>query len=264
MFFSRIAQAVSNNRLFRRLALELRDAKQRTAFRRFRDLNAYEKRILSQNGEDGIISELFSRIPHERRFVEIGVEDGAQCNTALLARHYGWTGVMIEADAQMFERLQTAFASFPVTCLNLFVSRENIAAALNAAGVPSRFDLLSIDIDGNDYYVWEALEEYEPSVVILEYNASFGPRASKTIAYNPAHTWRKDRYYGASLTALQRLGKRLGYALIGTDRRGVNSFFVRKDLLGLCGFPERDAADAWRQNPLISLLPQGSGALIEP
>ena len=170
---------------------------------------------------------------------------------------------MIEADTQMFERLRVKFAQLQVTCLNLFVSRENIAAALKAAGVPRKFDLLSLDIDGNDYYVWEALREYDPSVVVLEYNSTFGPRASKTIEYNPEHIWQKDRYYGASLTALQKLGRRLGYALIGTDRRGVNSFFIRRDLLGLCGFPERDAAEVWRRNALISLLPPGSGPLIE-
>lgn len=261
---NRLARAVSRNAAFRRAAEWARDRKQRLALHRFKDLNAYERRVLSQNGEDGILAEIFSRLPHARFFVEIGVEDGSQCNTALLAAHYGWQGVMIEADETMFGRLAARYAGLPVTCLNMFVNRENIDAALHDAGVPRSLDLLSIDIDGNDYYVWEATAAFSPSVVVIEYNATFGPHASKTIAYDPAHVWRKDRYYGASLAALTKLGARLGYALIGTDRRGINAFFVRRDLLAACGFPEKTPRDAWRPNRLIGLLPKGSGTFFEP
>ncbi|HEY6325521.1 MAG TPA: hypothetical protein VIW73_03255 [Candidatus Cybelea sp.] len=220
--------------------------------------------MLSQNGEDGILAELFARIPHHRYFVEIGVEDGEQCNAALLARRYGWRGVMIEADDACFERLSTTYASLPVTCVQLLVDRENVGAAFDAAGVPRSLDLLSIDIDGNDYYVWEALRSFSPSVVVIEYNASFGPRKSVTIEYNPQHGWQRTRYYGASLTALAKLGARLGYGLIGTDRRGINAFFVRRDLLPICGFAEKAPQQSWRPNILIALLPKGSGRLVEP
>ena len=164
----------------------------------------------------------------------------------------------------MFARLQSTYGSVPVTCINDFVTRENIVSSLRGALVPEQLDLLSIDIDGNDYHVWEATQPFRPSVVIVEYNASFGPSASTTIAYNAKHTWRRDRYYGASLAALKKLGNRLGYALLGKDRRGINSFFVRRDLLEKCGFPEKTATEAWRPNALIRLLPKGSGPLIEP
>jgi hypothetical protein len=105
---------------------------------------------------------------------------------------------------------------------------------------------------------------FSPSVVIIEYNASLGRTASKVIEYNASHVWRKDRYYGASLSALATLGKRLGYALIGTDRRGVNAFFVRRDLMPVCAFPERAAHEAWRPNLLVGLLPEGSSGFFEP
>jgi hypothetical protein len=259
-----LAQAVSKNAVFREVSLRARNAKQGAALRNMHNLNTYERRVFSQNGEDGIIAELFSRIPHNRYFLEIGVEDGQQCNAALLARHYGWQGLMIEADRRMYERLQENYGSLPVSPLELQVTRENIVPALEKLGIPKALDLLCIDIDGNDYYVWEALGGYAASVVVIEYNASLGREASKTIAYNPAHVWGKDRYYGASLTALAKLGSRLGYALIGTERRGINAFFVRRDWLPVCGFVEKSASEVWRPNVIGRLLPEGSGVFFEP
>jgi hypothetical protein len=262
--FSRLAQAISKNAAFRATALWARNAKQTRALARMGNLNAFERRVFSQNGEDGIIAELFARIPNNRFFVEIGVEDGEQCNTSLLARCYGWKGVMIEADGVMFERLKRRYATLPVAALNLLVSRENIAPALEALAVPKTLDFLSIDIDGNDYYVWEALHSYRASIVVIEYNASFGRTASKTIAYDPSFVWSRTRFYGASLAALAKLGTKLGYALLGTDRRGINAFFVRRDLLGTSGFPEKSPREAWRPNVLVGFLPKGSGTSFEP
>jgi len=235
-WFNRFAQAVSRNRAFRAIALRARNAKQGRALALMGNLNAFERRVLSQNGEDGIIGELFARIPNSRFFVEIGVEDGEQCNTALLARYYGWKGLMVEADAAMFRHLQARYRPLPVDVLNLLVTRENIAQALESFNVPKALDLLCIDIDGNDYYVWEALGAYRPSVVVIEYNASFGSAASKTVAYDPQFVWDRTRSYGASITALAKLGHRLGSALVGADCRGINAFFVRRDLLGSAAF----------------------------
>ena len=262
---SRLARSASNNGTLRRISLAARDARRKAAIRDFSNINAFERRVYSQNGEDGIIGELFARIPGRKLFVEIGVEDGLQCNAALLSRHYGWKGVMVEADAECFRKLQRNYSTFSnVTCLRLLVDRENISPALSSLGIPKQLDLLCIDIDGNDYYVWDALKDYRASVVVIEYNATFGPEVSRTIAYDPSHFWQRTRYYGASLKALQRLGERLGYALLATDRRGINAFFVRRDLLATCGFPERTARQAWRPNRLGSLLPRGGGELVDP
>ena len=100
-------------------------------------------------------------------------------------------------------------------------------------GVPTEFDLLSIDIDGNDYWVWESLHVYKPRLVIIEYNSSYPPPQKMVIPYNPSFTWDGTDYFGASLTSLALLGTRLGYALLGTDSRGVNAFFIREDLLSI-------------------------------
>jgi hypothetical protein len=144
------------------------------------------------------------------------------------------------------------------------VRRDNIARIFRENDVPQDLDLLSIDIDGNDYWIWEALAAYRPKVVVIEYNATLGPQRSVTIPYDDDHVWTLDHYFGASLAALTKLGQRLGYALIGTESAGVNAFFVRRDLLEICGFPELAPREAHRRNTFVEmLLPQGKTAFID-
>jgi hypothetical protein len=228
-------------------------------------LETFEERWTSQHGEDGILRELFARIPNDRFFVEFGVENGSECNAALLAQRYGWSGVFIEANDRHFVELQARYSGIPaVRCVRAFVTRENIANIFRANDVPLEPDLLSIDIDGNDYWVWEALEEYRPKIVVIEYNATLGAERSVTIPYDPDHVWALDHFFGASLTALCKLGERLGYALIGTECSGVNAFFVRRDLLEMSGFPELKPHEAHRPNTFIEmLLPAGKAAFVE-
>lgn len=212
-------------------------------------INAYERSVFSQNGEDGVLREIFRRIgtPH-RFFVEFGVEDGLECNTARLARRFGWGGVMIEGSPNNFRALDANYRAFPnVRRVQAFITRENIVELFRAAAVPLEFDLLSIDIDGNDYWVWQALAAYSPRVVSIEYNATRPPPERWVMAYNPEHRWREDGYMGASLTSLEALGGTLGYALIGTDEKGVNAFFIRRDLVHAGGFPQRTAAQAFHR-----------------
>lgn len=113
-----------------------------------------------------------------------------------------------------------------------FITAENINSLFKKYAVPQDFDLLSIDIDGNDYWVWQAIEGYSARVVVIEYNSSLLPNESKSIRYDPSFTWDGTNYYGASLLALAKLGGVKGYTLIGCDSRGVNAFFVRNDLVG--------------------------------
>src|SRR6185437_13950018 len=103
---------------------------------------------------------------------------------------------------------------------NAYVTVENIAELFRANGVPAEPDLLSIDVDGNDYWLWEALEAYRPRVVVMEYNAAHVPPDRWVLPYDPDHRWAGDDVYGASLAALEELGKRKGYALLGTDLKG--------------------------------------------
>ncbi len=204
-----------------------------------RGLEAFEARVFSQNGEDGIILHLFSLIgATDRRFVEIGIEDGRECNTANLAVNLGWRGLMVDRDADGVEGARRRFGARPetaatVTVEQAHVTRENIDALLAPHAGDGELDLLSIDIDGNDLWVWEAIGRVRPRVVTIEYNGTFGPRRSVSVPYDPDFD-RMARhpsgwYHGASITALARVGARKGYTLAGCDSNGVNAFFVRDD-----------------------------------
>jgi len=210
-------------------------------------LNRYEKSIYSQNGEDGIIKELIFRIGVQHRyFVEFGVGTGEECNTALLARQYSWQGLMLESDTVKYDCLSQLYKHTKVTTLNRTVSADNIESIFQAALVPVELDLLSIDIDGNDYWVWAALTNHRPRIVVIEYNAAIPPPEEWVMPYdNPTAIERMA--FGASLQSLKLLGDRLGYALIGTESRGVNAFFVRRDVLKRVNFPELTAAEAYHR-----------------
>ncbi len=181
-----------------------------------------------------------------------------ECNTALLAKSYGWKGVMIEGDDASFETLRKNYSSLPnVRPVHARVTRENIAQLFAENGVPHDLDLLSIDVDGNDYYLWEALADYRPRVVVIEFNPAFAPPKHWVMHYDPEHVWRHDNYYGASLASLTTLGRRLGYALIGIDSNIINAFFVRRDLLDIVQFPERVPADVYQAPTYV--LPHRDG-----
>ncbi|MGB6414921.1 MAG: hypothetical protein WBD57_14945 [Candidatus Cybelea sp.] len=200
-------------------------------------LRPYEQSVYSQQGEDGILREIFLRVgPGDRYFVEFGVEDGAQCNTALLAGRYGWSGLYIEADDAHVVRLRDRWAKRPnITVDHSFITTDNIAAIFARNQVPRDFDLLSIDVDGNDYWLWKALGDYGPRVPVIEYNSAYPPPRCWIMAYNAGHTWDGTTHFGASLSALARLGSQRGYVLLATDSRGVNAFFLRRDLLQQSG-----------------------------
>jgi hypothetical protein len=112
-----------------------------------------------------------------------------------------------------------------------YVTAESIEGHLSDLKVPEEPDLLSIDIDGNDYWVWQAIQRYKPRVVIAEYNGHYGPSLAWVQKYNPTHRWRGTNYFGASLKALTILGAKKGYELVGCNFGGTNAFFVRRDLL---------------------------------
>ncbi len=199
-------------------------------------LRRAEARVYSQNGEDGVVAHLLSGVgTGDRRFVEFGVEDGRECNTANLALTFGWSGLQMEADAADAARARAFYSGrADVRVVEARVTPDNIDELLRENGFDGEIDVLSIDIDGNDYWVWEALEAARPRVVVVEYNAVFGPERSITVPYaerrSPYDAHPSGWYHGASLTALARLGERKGYVLVGAESRGVNAFFVRRDV----------------------------------
>ena len=193
----------------------------------------FEQRIFSQNGEDGVIREIFRRIgTRDQFFVEFGVQDGSECNTRNLLENEGWSGVWIEGSAGLAEHASRTFGHFPLTILHRFLTAENIVGIFEEAGVPSEFDLLSIDVDGNDYWLWRALgKRYSPRVIVVEYNSTYGSRDPWVTPYDPAFRHDGTAYGGSGLEAFNRLGKELGYCLVGCEHVGVNAFFVRSDFV---------------------------------
>lgn len=210
----------------RNLLLRGEKAKFRKAWRsvneKIEDINAFENRIYSQNGEDGIIKAIFKKIGTGNKFfVEFGVGNGTQCNTRYLLEKEGWTGLQMDCADNNPPRIKKES-----------INAENINQLFKKYGVPKEFDLLSIDIDYNSYWVWKAIKVYSPRVIVIEYNSDIPPNESKAVKYDPRAMWDGSVYFGASLLAMVKYGKSIGYTLIGCDNRGVNAFFVKTSLVG--------------------------------
>jgi len=208
------------------------------------DLHHFEYSNHSQNGEDGIIAEIFRRVGHgHRAFVEIGASDGAENCTANLASQ-GWSGIWIEGDHDKVASARERTVGQSVRVVEAFVDRESILSVLEEASTPAEPDLIVIDVDGNDYWIWDAVAtRYMPRVVVIEYNSTVGPHLQWVMPYNPNHRWNNTAWHAAGLAALAGLGHKLGYVLVGCDSHGVNAFFVlRRDAWR---FPPASARDRW-------------------
>ena len=193
------------------------------------DLERYEGKVFSQFGEDGVIRKIFQVIePTHRYSVEFGAADGVWAsNTRNLILNQGWGGLFIEGDPKEGEKLHANYRDNPrVTTMVEWVYPGNVELLFEQAGVPHDFDLLSVDIDSNDYYVWRAIRDYRPKVVVMEFNAGFPPPKKMVIKYHPLNYFDETDYYGASIQSMYELGKKKGYELIYCERRGNNLFFV--------------------------------------
>jgi len=200
-------------------------------------LEHFGQKIYSQNDEDGIISEILRRLgytPQDGMFVDIGVESGLECNTLLLL-YRSFPGLWLEGSANEVARAHQKFhgplSSGALRIKHAFVTAENIDSILGEQCQGKPVTLLSIDIDGNDFWVWKAIHSVAPAVVVVEYNAKFPPPISIVQAYHPDFVWQGTDYFGASITALARLAAIKGYRLVGCNITGVNAFFVRADLV---------------------------------
>lgn len=197
-----------------------------------RHLARFGYRVFSQSDEDGFVEAIFERIgAGSRFFVEFGAGSGVENNTRYLLLK-GWRGVWIEAEPELVSAVRRRFAAEALRAIEARVTAENVEALFEEAGVPEEFDLLSIDVDGNDYWVWRSIARFRPRVVVVEYNATFGPLVDHVVPYDPAHRWDRTSHFGASLKALERLAESKGYALVGCNFTGANAFFVRQDLVG--------------------------------
>ena len=187
-------------------------------------------RLHSQNQEDGILLALFKHIGvTTERFVELG-SGSSGGNAAMFAAEFGWTGLMVEGDAGKAEMAGRKFPRANAVCA--WITPESVNDLLTQHGCTGEVDLLSVDVDGNDYWVWNAITACSSRVVVLEYNSMFGPDRAVTIPYDPTFNRRDHRfcYFGASLTALTTLSAKKGYRLIAVEPTGVNAFFLRNDV----------------------------------
>ena len=197
----------------------------------------YGYRVFSQWDEDGIIQFLIRHleIPNQV-FVEFGVQEYAEANTRFLLVNNNWTGLVIDSSSQNIDRIRRSKIAwgYGLKAVTEFVTRDNINHILTTNAISGDIGLLSIDIDGNDYWIWEAISVITPVIVVIEYNHRFGSEAAVTIPYDETFERGKTQpliYFGASLAALCRLADRKGYAFVGCSRSGVNAFFVRRDRL---------------------------------
>jgi hypothetical protein len=200
------------------------------------DLTAAELRVSSQNGEDGVLAEILRRTGTAARpyFVEFGTESGSQANCVFLADARGWDGLFIEGSPEHHARLAAKYAPNPrVRTVNAMVFPENVEALFADASVPDEPDVLSIDVDGQDWWIWRALERYRPRVLVIEYNAGIPHDALLAEPHGHVSQVRGfTGYFGASIGAMEALGRAKGYRLVHTELTGANAFFVRDDLPG--------------------------------
>lgn len=201
-------------------------------------INNSEFKVYSQWGEDGIIQKIINHLPIENKvFVEFGVEDYTESNTRFLLKHNKWSGLILDGNKEHIDYIKndtSVYWAHNLKAEHVFITKDNINSVLISNGVPEDLGLLSIDIDGNDYWIWDSINCIKPRIVICEYNSIFGSSSKVTVPYsdsfvrNNAHF--SNIYYGASLGALEFLAKQKGYSLIGTNLAGNNAFFVRDDL----------------------------------
>jgi hypothetical protein len=185
----------------------------------------------SQNDEDSILAGIFEQLGSGNRFfVEIGASDGTENCTRNLAEN-GWSGVWIEGDPLSATRAREVAPKGVVT-VAAGVTPANVVTILHQESVPSSPDLLVLDIDGNDWWVVRSLlRSFSPRVLVVEYNGAFRPGEWWRLRYRDNRLWDHTFRYGASLQALHSLLKTFGYGLVGCDSRGVNGFFIRKDVV---------------------------------
>jgi hypothetical protein len=193
-----------------------------------------EYKIFSQWREDGIIQYLVNSVPITNRiFVEFGVENYTESNTRFLVVNNNWQGLVMDGSKENIDYIKKdkIYWAHSIKAVHAFITRENINELLKSNGIEGEIGLLSIDIDGNDYWVWDAIDVIEPSVVVVEYNHRFGKERAVTVPYQQdfvrfaAHS--SMIYYGASLKALYLLGKKKGYSFVGCNSAGNNAFFVK-------------------------------------
>lgn len=204
----------------------------------YRSLDEYSFKVFSQWGEDGIIQHLTQSLEiRNRTFIEFGVEDFSESNCRFLMMKDNWSGFIVDGSPKHIHDIKASyyFWKHSLEAHLAFLDRDNVDEVLTRSGFDPELGILSVDIDGVDYYVLERLERWRASIIIVEYNPVFGHERPVTVPYDPTF-WRSrahgsNLYYGANLRAFDHLLAPRGYSFVGVNQQRSNAFFVRNDLL---------------------------------
>jgi len=211
---------------------------QNNKLEKINSLSDVEFSVFSQMGDDGIIQWLINKIaiPEKlRTFIEFGVENYTESNTRFLLVNNNWSGFVMDGSEKNVNFIKNDFISwqFDLTSKAVFVNTKNINDEIKTAGFSGEIGILHIDIDGNEYWIWDAIDIVNPIIVIVEYNSAFGNERAITIPYDPAFISSKAHYsriyYGVSIKALDHLATKKGYTFVGCNSSGINAYFVRND-----------------------------------
>lgn len=217
-------------------------------------------RCFSQNDEDGVLLHIFSLVgTTNKKVVEICAGDCVECNAANLIINHSWMGLLFDGEEhnialgkRFYARCRDTFF-YPPILVHAWITAENVNDLVSSHGFSGDIDLLSLDMDGMDFWVWKALTCIRPRVVVVEINARWGPHRAVTVPYHADFCLDTNRHpwcHGASLAAFAKLGRERGYRLVGTNRSGVNAIFLRSDL-GVDHFPEVTPVECFQRVPVL-------------
>jgi hypothetical protein len=199
-------------------------------------LSQVEFSIFSQFGDDGIIQWLIQNIEIENKvFIEFGIEDYSESNTRFLMMNNNWSGLVMDGSQDNIIKLQNQsyYWKFNLDSKAVFIDINNINSEITSANIHGNIGLLHIDLDGNDYYIWKAINVISPIIVIIEYNSIFGLEREISVPYRPdfnrtkAHS--SNLFFGSSIKSIFELSKEKGYSFIGCNSAGNNAYFIRND-----------------------------------
>ena len=202
-------------------------------------INDYEFKVSSQWGEDGIIQYLINNINIKNTtFVEFGVEKYTESNTRFLLQNNNWNGLVLDGSSENISYIKNdpIYWKHSLKAEHAFLTAENINQIISSNGISGDIGLLSIDVDGNDYWLWEAINCISPNIVVVEFNSLFGKKEKVSVPYKSNFVWTNEHfsnlYWGASLAAMEYLGEKKGYSLVGINSVSSNAFFVKDEMIG--------------------------------
>lgn len=216
-------------------------------------------KVFSQADEDGILLYIFSIIGTEsKKVVEICAGNGIECNAANLIINHGWLGLLVDGNGELVVQGRNFYETnrqtyiYPPTFVHAWVTQDNINTIIRENGFAGEIDLLSIDMDGMDYWIWQVLDAVQPRVVVLEYQDIIGPEKALTVSYKDdfnvdEYSINRDapNFCGASLPAFIKLARKKGYRLVGCNRYGYNAFFISNSI-GEKEIPEIQAKECFK------------------